>query len=32
MTRCTRLLYLPHMEGYGSEALIKNGEALAGRR
>jgi IS30 family transposase len=30
MTRFTLLLHLPRMEGYGSEARVKNGPALAG--
>ena len=30
VTRFTLLLHLPRMEGYGSEARVKNGPALAG--
>jgi IS30 family transposase len=30
-TRFTMLLYLPRMEGYGVQARVKNGPALAGR-
>jgi IS30 family transposase len=30
-TRCTMLLHLPRMEGYGFQPRVKNGPALAGR-
>jgi hypothetical protein len=31
MTRFTLLLYLPRMPGYGRNARVKNGPALAGQ-